>query len=104
MESVEAAVQSDKVVLRLTVKNHPGVMSHICGLFSRRAFNVDALVCLPHADARQSSIWLLVSRDTRLDQMMRQLEKLEDVAQVVPESNPELFDRLADFMHRGGLF
>ena len=26
-------------VLRLLVRNHPGVMSHVCGLFARRAFN-----------------------------------------------------------------
>lgn len=27
-----------RVTLLLTVRNHPGVMSHICGLFARRAF------------------------------------------------------------------
>ena len=25
----------------------PGVMTHICGLFARRAFNVDGILCLP---------------------------------------------------------
>ncbi len=92
-----------KVVLRITVKNHPGAMSHICGLFSRRAFNMDALVCLPHADLQVSSVWLLVARDDRLDQVTRQLEKLEDVSQVVEDHTPDMFQRLSDFMHGGGM-
>ena len=28
-----------QVILELAVRNHPGVMSHVCGLFARRAFN-----------------------------------------------------------------
>jgi acetolactate synthase-1/3 small subunit len=36
-----------KVVLELGVANHPGVMSHICGLFARRAFNVEGILCMP---------------------------------------------------------
>jgi len=70
------------VVLELTVNNHPGVMSHVCGLFSRRAFNVEGILCLPLADGRQSRIWLLVNADQRLDQMEKQAQKLCDVLSV----------------------
>ncbi|HEV7735574.1 MAG TPA: acetolactate synthase small subunit [Candidatus Binatia bacterium] len=66
-------------VLRLRVRNHPGVMSHVCGLFARRAFNVDGIVCLPIGDGTCSAILLLVPEDARLEQMMAQLRKLEDV-------------------------
>jgi acetolactate synthase I/III small subunit len=66
-------------VLRLRVRNHPGVMSHVCGLFARRAFNVEGIVCLPVADGTRSIILLLVPDDARLEQMMAQLRKLEDV-------------------------
>lgn len=69
-------------VLELTVKNHPGVMSHVCGLFARRAFNVEGILCLPLGDATSSRIWLLVNEDARLPQMISQLEKLEDVVYV----------------------
>ena len=31
------STQADLAILELTVDNHPGVMSHVCGLFSRRA-------------------------------------------------------------------
>ncbi len=36
----------DNVILELTVRNHPGVMTHVCGLFARRAFNVEGILCL----------------------------------------------------------
>lgn len=71
-----------KVVLELEVSNHPGVMSHICGLFARRAFNVEGILCMPLADARRSRIWLVVYEDQRLEQMIKQVEKLEDVVSV----------------------
>ena len=70
------------IVLRLHVRNHPGVMSHVCGLFARRAFNVEGIVCLPVGDGARSAILLLVHDDERLEQMMRQLRKLEDVVDI----------------------
>ena len=30
----------ENVILQLTVRNHPGVMTHVCGLFARRAVKV----------------------------------------------------------------
>ncbi|MBI4517480.1 MAG: ACT domain-containing protein [Deltaproteobacteria bacterium] len=73
------------VVLRLLVRNHPGVMSHICGLFARRAFNVEGIVCLPADDVAggaRSVVLLLVNKDQRLEQLVRQLAKLEDVLEI----------------------
>jgi len=69
-------------VLELAVNNHPGVMSHVCGLFARRAFNVEGILCMPVGAGDTSRIWLLVNEDKRLAQMQRQLEKLEDVLAV----------------------
>jgi acetolactate synthase-1/3 small subunit len=68
-----------RAVLEIDVNNHAGVMSHVVGLFSRRAYNVEGILCLPVGDGRQSRIWLLVNEDLRLPQMMKQVEKLEDV-------------------------
>jgi acetolactate synthase-1/3 small subunit len=70
------------VVLRLSVRNHPGVMSHVCGLFARRAFNVEGIVCTPVGDGATSVVLLLVKEDARLEQVLRQLRKLEDVREV----------------------
>ncbi|AKL14409.1 Acetolactate synthase isozyme 1 small subunit [Phytobacter ursingii] len=89
---------SDNVILELTVRNHPGVMTHVCGLFARRAFNVEGILCLPIKDSEHSRIWLLVNDDQRLEQMISQIEKLEDVVQVVRnQSSPGMFNKLAVF-------
>lgn len=78
---------TDKLMaLRLTVNNHPGVMTHVCGLFARRAFNVEGILCTPQSGggaAGTSRIWLLVHRDERLEQMIRQVRKLYDVLEVL---------------------
>ena len=71
-----------RAVLELTVRNHPGVMSHVCGLFSRRAFNVEGILCMPIGDASQSRMWLLVNANGRLEQMIRQMRKLQDIVDV----------------------
>lgn len=69
--------------LRLTVNNHPGVMSHICGLFARRAFNLEGILCTPRPGGAASRIWLLVLEDERLEQVVRQVRKLQDVLEVL---------------------
>lgn len=68
-----------RAVLEIDVNNHAGVMSHVVGLFSRRAYNVEGILCLPLAGGDRSRIWLLVNEDNRLPQMIKQVEKLEDV-------------------------
>lgn len=88
-------MQLSTVVLELTVRNHPGVMSHICGLFARRAFNVEGILCLPLNDDLHSRIWLQVADDKRLEQMISQVEKLEDVVKLIRhDSDPGIFTRL----------
>ncbi len=76
------ATQQAHAVLEIDVNNHAGVMSHVVGLFSRRAFNVDGILCMPVGNGATSRIWLLVNDDQRLPQMIAQVEKLEDVLAV----------------------
>lgn len=71
------------VVLELTVNNHPGVMSHICGLFSRRAYNLEKILCLPGEEGTISRMWLQVDEEEKLEQVVKQLEKLADVREVI---------------------
>ncbi|GHU33448.1 acetolactate synthase isozyme 1 small subunit [Betaproteobacteria bacterium] len=85
-------------VLELDVNNHAGVMSHIVGLFSRRAYNVEGIMCMPVGNGQTSRIWLMVNEDTRLEQMIRQVEKLEDVLKLRHhDAGHEVFDRVAEF-------
>ena len=87
-----------RAVLEIDVNNHPGVMSHIIGLFSRRTYNVEGILCLPVGDGSCSRIWLLVNEDTRLPQMMKQAEKLEDVIAVRRHhADHAVFSELEDF-------
>ena len=72
----------DTAVLELRVRNHPGTMSHVTGLFSRRGFNLEAIVCVPVADGATSCMLLLVADEPRLEQVERQLAKLYDVLTV----------------------
>ncbi|EPI2801727.1 TPA: acetolactate synthase small subunit [Citrobacter koseri] len=88
----------ENVILELTVRNHPGVMTHVCGLFARRAFNVEGILCLPIQSSDQSRIWLLVNDDQRLEQMISQIDKLEDVVKVARnQSDPSMFNKISVF-------
>ena len=71
-----------KTILELKVHNHPGVMSHVIGLFARRAYNVEGIICLPIKNSQQSRMWLLVNEEDKLEQIIQQTDKLEDVISV----------------------
>ena len=84
-----------RMVLELDVNNHAGVMSHVVGMFSRRAYNVEGILCMPVGSGRTSRIWLMVNEDSRLEQMVKQLEKLEDMLAVHRHgAEHEVFERL----------
>lgn len=68
----------EKLLLEMTVKNHPGVMSHIAGLFSRRAVNIEEIAVMK-ADASTSRMLLLVASGDRTMTVIRQLADHYDV-------------------------
>jgi acetolactate synthase-1/3 small subunit len=72
----------NNIVIELIVNNHPGVMSHVAGLFARRAFNLEGIVCRKIGDGARSRMLLLVNNDDRLEQIVKQLQKLYDVLEV----------------------
>lgn len=94
--TVDGAPPPTATVLELRVRNHPGTMSHITGLFARRAFNLEAIVCVPVEGGATSSILLLVADEPRLEQVERQLAKLYDVLTVRhrPDLGAAFFSRL----------
>jgi len=95
--------QISNIVIELTVNNHPGVMSHITGLFSRRAFNLEGILCGRIGDGSTSKIYLLVTRDERLDQIIKQVNKLYDVLdfKLHEDFNSALFDRVHEVIVQG---
>jgi acetolactate synthase-1/3 small subunit len=83
--------------IELRVRNHPGTMSHITGLFARRAFNLEAIVCVPVGDGAESCMLLLVAHGPKLEQVEKQLLKLYDVLTVRhrPDLGSEFFSRFS---------
>lgn len=83
-------------ILELEVRNHPGTMSHITGLFARRAFNLEAIVVVPLPGGETSRILLHVADEPKLEQVERQLKKLHDVVSVHhrPDLAPDIFRNL----------
>ncbi len=61
-------------------------MTHVCGLFARRAFSVEGILCLPIQGSDQSRASGYRSMTISGRQMISQIDKLEDVAKVVRAS------------------
>ena len=74
----------EKHVLSVLVKNSTGVLSRISGLFSRRGYNIESLTVGSTEDSSISrmTITLMADNDV-LEQVKKQLDKLEDVIRVV---------------------
>ena len=88
-------VLTTKSLLELKVNNHPGVMSHICGLFARRAYNVEGIICGPINGTPYSRVLLLVNEDSRLEQIIHQTRKLIDVLNIRRLDNDQaIFSKL----------
>lgn len=75
-------INNDLYLVELLVRNHPGVMTHITGLFARRAFNLEGILCTQVGDGTTSKMFLLVNNNSTLEQIIKQLEKLYDVIEV----------------------
>lgn len=86
----------DQYVIELLVRNHPGVMSHITGLFARRAFNLEGILCSGIGDGSTSKMFLIVKHDEFIDQIIKQLEKLHDIINVTlyEDFDPWIFDNI----------
>ncbi|MEG1287278.1 acetolactate synthase small subunit [Clostridium sp.] len=74
----------DRHVLAVLVKNSSGVLTRVAGLFARRGFNIDSLTVgrTENDDMSRMTITLTGDEDI-LDQVIKQLNKLEDVQRVV---------------------
>ena len=85
-----------RLAIELKVHNHPGVMSRITGLFARRAFNLEGILCGPVGDGSHSCMVLLVNEDERLNQVLMHLQNLYDVLEVCLRKDYDLsvFSRL----------
>lgn len=71
-------------VLSVLVKNSSGVLSRVSGLFSRRGYNIDSLTVGRTEDEKISRMTIAIVGDNDiLEQVKKQLDKLEDVIKVI---------------------
>ena len=93
-------METTSKLIELTVRNHAGVMSHITGLFSRRGYNLEGILCGPVGDGSQSMMYLLVNDESRMEQVIKQLEKLYDVLalSVKTDFDRTVFSRLHELV------
>lgn len=72
-----------KMVLSILVDNTSGVLSRVAGLFSRRGYNIDSLTVSETQDPAFSRMTVAVNGDDQiLEQIEKQLAKLEDVKEI----------------------
>ncbi len=83
-----------KYTLSVLVENHPGVLSKVSGLFSRRAFNIDSLAVGITEDPNISRMTIVADGDEYvIEQLEKQLNKVIPVIKVRTYTNGEFISR-----------
>lgn len=80
--------------ISILVENKFGALTRIAGLFSGRGYNIDTLNVAPTQDPDTSRMTVVTRGDDRtLEQIVKQLNKLVDVLNVVDFREHEFIDR-----------
>ena len=74
-----------KYNLAILVDNKPGVLTHVSGLISRRAFNIESISAgyTEETDVTRFNIEVSVEDKHELEQVINQLSKLIDIIKIV---------------------
>lgn len=81
-------------VMSVTVRDRPGVLVRIAGLFARRGFNIESLSVAQSEEPGVSRTTFVVNgEDSVLEQVQKQLLKLIDVIKVIDHSQAKFVDR-----------
>jgi acetolactate synthase-1/3 small subunit len=87
-------VSATKHVMSVTVRDRPGVLVRIAGLFARRGFNIESLSVAQSDDPGISrTTFVVTGEDATLEQVQKQLQKLIDVIKVIDHSEAKFIDR-----------
>ena len=84
-----------KYFLAVLVENKPGVLTHVSGLISRRAFNIESISAgyTEEPSVTRINIVVSVESENELDQVVNQLSKLIDVIKIVNLSKSPSIER-----------
>lgn len=79
-----------RIVFSILVDNTSGVLSRVSGLFSRRGYNIDSLTVGETQDPAISRMTVVANGDDQiLEQIEKQLAKLEDVREIIELTDKE---------------
>ena len=83
-----------KHVMSVTVRDKPGVLVRIAGLFARRGFNIESLsVARSGIEGLSKTTFVVTGEDKTIEQVEKQLQKLIDVITIVDHSEAKYVDR-----------
>lgn len=81
-------------ILSVLVRNKPGVLTRIAGLFSRRNFNIESLNVGQTEEPELSRMTIVVEgNEDTLEQVVKQLHKLVDVIKINELDQDAIVDR-----------
>ncbi len=83
-----------KHTLSVLLRNKPGALSHVTGLFSGRCFNIESLCVAETMDSEVSCLTLVTrGEEGVIEQAIKQLHKLIDVIKVIDLNETEFVER-----------
>ncbi len=83
-----------KHTISVLVENRPGVLARVAGLFARRGFNIDSLAVCATEDPTISRMTIVTTgAETHLQQVIKQLNKLVDVINILDHTKDDLIER-----------
>ncbi len=81
-------------IISVLLENESGALSRVIGLFSQRAFNIESLTVAPTDDPTLSRMTIEAFGEEKvLEQIEKQLHKLDDVIKVINLSDCEHVER-----------
>ena len=81
-------------IMSVTVRDKPGVLVRIAGLFARRGFNIESLsVAQSSRPGLSRTTFVIRSQDDSTEQVEKQLQKLIDVVEVIDHTESNYVDR-----------
>jgi acetolactate synthase-1/3 small subunit len=81
-------------IISILVENKFGVLARVAGLFSARGYNIESLSVAPTLDPTTSRITIVTVGDERIiEQIMKQLNKVVEVLEVVDLTETRFLDR-----------
>jgi acetolactate synthase-1/3 small subunit len=81
-------------IISILLENEAGALSRVSGLFSARAYNIESLTVAPTDDPTISRITVVAhGEDAVVQQIIKQLNKLVDVINLIDLTENEHFER-----------